>query len=66
VFDNIENTLIVRHRKSLMDSSSYVFVDANQEGDEEPSPKIPVPAGPGDCIVVKFISYIEADSISGV
>mgnify|MGYP003438799006 FL=1 len=66
VFDNIENTPIVRHRKSVVDASSYIFVDANQEGDEEPSPKIPVPAGPGDCIEVEFISSIEADSILGL
>jgi hypothetical protein len=66
VFDNIENTPIVRHRKSVVDASSYIFVDANQEGDEEPSPKYPVPAGPGDCIEFEFISSIEADSILGL
>ena len=65
VFDDIENTPIVRHRKSVVDSSSYIFVDANQEEDTAPFPKIPVPAGPGDCIEVKFISSIEADSILG-
>ena len=48
VFDDIENTPIVRHRKSVVDSSSYIFVDANQEEDAAPFPKIPVPAGPGD------------------
>jgi hypothetical protein len=37
-------------------------VDENQEGDEAPSPKLSVPAGPGDCIEVEFISSIEADS----
>jgi hypothetical protein len=41
-------------------------VDANQEEDEAPSPNIPVPAGPGDCIEVEFISSIEADSILGL
>jgi hypothetical protein len=66
VFDDIENTPIVRHRKSLVDSYSCVFVDANQEEDEAPSPQIPVPAGPGDCIEVKFISSIEAYSILGL
>jgi hypothetical protein len=50
VFDNIENTPIVRHRESVVDASSYIFVEANQEEDEAPSPKIPVPIGPGDCI----------------
>jgi hypothetical protein len=38
-------------------------VDANQEEDEEPSPNIPVPACPGDCIEVEFISSNEAESI---
>jgi hypothetical protein len=65
VFHNIENTPIVRHRKSVVDAYSYIFVDANQEGDEAPSPNIPVPAGPGECIEVEFISSIEADSILG-
>ena len=48
-----------------MDSSSYIFLDANQEEDTSPFPKIHVPAGPGDCIEVKFISSIEADFILG-
>jgi hypothetical protein len=38
-------------------------VDAKQKEDEAPSPKVQVPAGPGDCIEVEFISSIEADSI---
>jgi hypothetical protein len=49
-----------------VDASSYIFVDANQEEVEAPSPKIPVPAGPGDCIEVECISSIEADSILGL
>ena len=65
VFDDIENTPIVRHRKSVVDSSSYIFVDANQEEDTAPFPKLPVPAGPGDCIEVEFMSSIEADYILG-
>jgi hypothetical protein len=66
VFNDIENTAIVRHRKKVVDSSSYILVDANQEGDEAPSPKLPVPAVPGDCIEVDFISSIDADSILGL
>jgi hypothetical protein len=66
VFDDIENLPIVRHRNSAVDSSSYIFVDANQEEDAAPSPKIPVPAGLGDCIEVKFIPSIEADYILGL
>jgi hypothetical protein len=38
-------------------------VDAKQKEDEAPSPKVHVPAVPGDCIEVEFISSIEADSI---
>jgi hypothetical protein len=41
-------------------------VDANQELEAAPSPKILVLADPGDCIEVKFISSIEADSILGL
>jgi hypothetical protein len=66
VFDNIENKPIVRHRKSVVNASSYIFVKANQEGDEARSADISVPAGPGDCIEVEFISSIEADSILGL
>jgi hypothetical protein len=65
VFDDIENTPIVRHRESVVDTSSYIFVDANQQQDAAPSSRIPVPAGPGDYIEVEFISSIEADSILG-
>ena len=35
----------------------------DQEEDRAPFPKFPVPAGPGDCVEVKFIWPIEADSI---
>jgi hypothetical protein len=66
VFDDIENIPNVGHRKSVVDSSSYIFVDANQEEDEASSLKIPVPAGPGDCIEVEFISSIKANSILGL
>ena len=55
----------MRHRKSVADSSSYIFVDANQKEDTALFPKFPVPSRPGDCIEVKFISSIEADSILG-
>jgi hypothetical protein len=55
----------VRHRKSVVDSSSFIFVDANQEEDATPFPKLPVPAGPGGCIEVKLISSIAADYILG-
>ena len=65
VFDDIENTPIVRHRKSVVDSYSYISVDANREEETAPFPNISVPAGPGDCIEVKFISSIEAYSILG-
>jgi hypothetical protein len=64
--DNIKNTPIARHRKSVVDASSYIFVDANQEGDEAPSLKVPVPAGTGDCIEVEVISSIGAKSILGL
>jgi hypothetical protein len=67
LFNDIENTPTVRHRKSVVGASSYIlFADANREGDEAPSPKIPVPAGPVDCIEVNFITSIEADSILGL
>jgi hypothetical protein len=33
VFDDVENIQIVRHRKSIVDSFSYIFVSANQEED---------------------------------
>jgi hypothetical protein len=66
VFDNKENKPIVRHKKSVVNASSYIFVEANQEGDEARSADISVPAGPGDCIEVEFISSIEADSILGL
>jgi hypothetical protein len=49
-----------------VDAPSYKFVNANQEEDKAPSPQIPVPAGPGDCMEVEFISSIEADSILGL
>jgi hypothetical protein len=64
-FDDIDNLPIVRHRKSVVDSSSFIFVDANQEEDATPFPKLPVPAGPGGCIEVKLISSIAADYILG-
>jgi hypothetical protein len=50
VFDDIGSTQIVHHRKSAVDSYSYIFVNENQEEDEAPSQYILVPAGPGDCI----------------
>jgi hypothetical protein len=49
-----------------VDASSYIFVDANQEGDEAPSTNISVPADPGECIEAAFIFSIEADSILGL
>jgi hypothetical protein len=65
LFDDIENTPIVRQRKSVVDASRYIFVDALQKEDAAPFPRLPVPSGPGDCIEVKFTSSIEADSILG-
>jgi hypothetical protein len=65
LFDDIENTPIVRQRNSILDASRYIFVDTNQREDAAPFPRLPVPAGPGDFIEVKFTSSIEADSILG-
>jgi hypothetical protein len=65
LFDYIENTPIVRQRKSVVDASRYIFVNALQKEDAAPFPRLPVPAGPGDCKEVKFTSSIEADSILG-
>jgi hypothetical protein len=60
---DIENKPIVRQRNSVVDASRYIFVDANQREDAAPFPRISVPAGLGDCIVVQLTSSIEADSI---
>jgi hypothetical protein len=65
VFDDIDNTPMVRHRKSDAYSSSFIFVDANVEEDAAPFPKLPVPAGPGGCIEVKFVSSPEIDCALG-
>jgi hypothetical protein len=61
VFDDIDNTPMARHRKSDAYSSSFIFLDAKVKADAAPFPKRPVPAGPGCCIEVKFISSIEVD-----
>jgi hypothetical protein len=63
--EDIENTPIVRQRSSILDASRYIFVDAKQREDAAPFPRLPIPAGPGDCIEIKFTSSIEADSIFG-
>jgi hypothetical protein len=65
LFDDIDNTPMVRHRKSDAHLSSFIFVDANAEEDAVPFPKLTVPAGPGGCIEVKFILFIEVDCALG-
>jgi hypothetical protein len=59
LFDDIDNTPMVRHRNSDAYSSSYINVDANEKEDAAPFRKLPVPAGPGGCIEVKFIPSAE-------
>jgi hypothetical protein len=65
LFDDIENTPIVRHIKSVVDSSSFILVDTNEEKDAAPFPKLPVSARLGCCIKVQFISSIEVDCALG-
>jgi hypothetical protein len=65
VFDDIDNTSMVRLRKSDTYSSGVILVDANEEEDAAPFPKLPVSARPGGCIEVEFISYIEVDCALG-
>jgi hypothetical protein len=65
VFDNIDNSPMVRLRKNDAYSSSFILVDANEEEDAAPFPKLPVSARPVGCIEVKFVSYIEVDCALG-
>jgi hypothetical protein len=65
VFDNIDNSPMVRLRKSDAYSSSFILVDANEEEDAAPFPKLPVSARPGGCIEVEFILYNGADCALG-
>jgi hypothetical protein len=65
LFDDIDKTPIVRHRKRVADSSGFIFVVAKKGEDAAPIPKLHVSAGPGVCIKVKFISSTTADSVFG-
>jgi hypothetical protein len=56
VFDNIVNSPMVRLRKSDAYSSSFILVDANEEEDAAPFPKLLVSSRPVGCIEVKFVS----------
>jgi hypothetical protein len=50
VFDDIDNTPMVRLRKSKAYSCSFILVDAQEEEDAAPFPKLTVSARPGGCI----------------
>jgi hypothetical protein len=65
LFDDIENTPIVRQRMIVVDASLYIFLSTIQRENAAPFPILPVPAGPGDCIEVKSTSPIEPNSVLG-